>query len=307
MAFLTDLQREHFLSRGFVVLPQALPEALREAWVARGWARLGAAPEDPSTWEKPLVYMPGHTSFDVRETLPDVWAAVCELCGGAGRVQQPFSFGDGFIVNLSNGADRPWSPPGPSSINWHKDGDWFRHFLDSPEQGLLSLVLWTDMVHQGGGTFVACDSVGPVARALAAHPEGIHPRELDPDEWDAPNENGPRFIAGCQDVIEMTGKAGDIVLLHPFVLHASSQNTLRRPRFITNPCVTLTAPMEFDRPDPADFSLVERAVLRGLGVERYAFPRTAPRERYEPPRVALQARMRVQEERRLAEQRENEV
>lgn len=35
-----------------------------------------------------------------------------------------------------------------------------------------------------------------------------------------------------------------------------------------------------DRIDPADFSLVERGVLQALGVERYEFQPTAPREWY---------------------------
>eukprot|EP01051_Picozoa_sp_SAG22_P018948 SAG22_NODE_3348_length_1764_cov_2.810210_1_plen_40_part_10 len=39
----------------------------------------------------------------------------------------------------------------------------FRHYLDSAEQGLLLLVLWGDIGHQGGGTFIAPDSVEKVA------------------------------------------------------------------------------------------------------------------------------------------------
>jgi hypothetical protein len=49
----------------------------------------------------------------------------------------------------------------PSSPDWHKDGDFFRHFLDSPEQGLLTIVLWSDIEERGGGTFIAPDSVAP--------------------------------------------------------------------------------------------------------------------------------------------------
>ena len=56
----------------------------------------------------------------------------------------------------------------------HKDGGHFRHFLDSPEQGLLTLLLWSDMLPKSGGTFCALDSVGVVARFLADHPEGVH-------------------------------------------------------------------------------------------------------------------------------------
>jgi hypothetical protein len=47
---------------------------------------------------------------------------------------------------------------------------------------------------------------------------------------------------------------------------------------MTNPPVVLREPMNFNRVDPDDFSLIERATLHGLGVERYDFRPTAPRE-----------------------------
>jgi hypothetical protein len=84
------------------------------------------------------------------------------------------------------------------------------------------------------------------------------------------------------------------------MLHAKSQNVLRRPRVITNPPVHLAEPMRFDRPDPKDLSLVERAVLRGLGADRYEFRPTAPREEVVPERVLRQARMKAEEQARLA-------
>ena len=69
--------------------------------------------------------------------------------------------------------------------------------------------------------------------------------------------------------------------------------------FITYPAVALTEPMNFDRADPAEYSLVERAVLRALGVERLAFRPAAPRERVIPEREARQARMLAEQKRRL--------
>ena len=56
-------------------------------------------------------------------------------------------------------------------------------------------------------------------------------------------------------------------------------NPTGRPRFITNTCVSLRAPMRFDRPDPSDFSVLERSVLRALGVPRLDFRATGVRER----------------------------
>ena len=87
-------------------------------------------------------------------------------------------------------------------------------------------------------------------------------------------------------------------LMHPYLLHASSKNALRLPRLITNPPVHLKEPMDFHRPD-GNYSLVEAAVLRGLGVESFDFLPTAPRERIIPERERIQAKMREEEKRRL--------
>ena len=58
--------------------------------------------------------------------------------------------------------------------------------------------------------------------------------------------------------------------------------------------------MNFNRPDAQDFSLVERAVLRGLGVDRLDFSPAAPRETLVPERVRKQRARAVAERRRLA-------
>src|ERR671932_822856 len=147
------------------------------------------------------------------------------------------------------GAEAPGPPPG-----WQKTGDFFRHYLDSPEQGLLTLVLWTDMLHQGGGTFIAPDSVPVVARHLADHPEGVLPTDFD----------FGALIRQCDELLELTGNFGDVVLMHPYMLHATSQNVIKHCRLITNPPITLRQPMQFDRQDPEEQSSVERAVLHGL-------------------------------------------
>jgi hypothetical protein len=126
---------------------------------------------------------------------------------------------------------------------------------------------------KGGATFVAADSVGPVARFLAGHPDGILPSH------DGSGFPYPELIGQCHDFVEATGQIGDVYLIHPLVLHTMSPNVLRRPRFITNSTLRLAEPMRFDRPNPGDHSPVERAILRTLGVDRFEFTATGPRER----------------------------
>ena len=287
---LNDEQVEHFLTRGHVVVRECFSREVAKELTDRAFVRLGYDPDDPASWKEAVIHMPSHQRVDVREFAPKAWDAACDLLGGEERIKQPYSWGDGFIVNLREGADRPWDPPSPRVPGWHKDGDFFRHFLDSPEQGLLTLVLWSDVQPRGGATFVAADSVPVIARFLAEHPEGVLPKEFPRQE----------LIAQCHDFVEATGQVGDVYLLHPYVLHAKSQNLLGIPRLITNPPVQLLEPMDFNRPDPGDFSPVEPAVLRGLGVERLEFRPTAPRERVVPERVARQQKMLEEEKARLA-------
>lgn len=63
--------------------------------------------------------------------------------------------------------------------------------------------------------------------------------------------------------------------------------------------VTLAEPMHFNRDEPAEYSLIELAVLRARGAERLDFRPTAPRERVVPEREARQARMPAEQERCL--------
>ena len=211
---LTDDQVDSFVAHGHLTLPGCFTRDDAQPLLDEAWIRLGYDPRDPGTWEQQRVHMPSLRHLEVRDFAPKVWGAACELLGGAERIEQPYTWGNGFIVNLGLGADRDWEPPSASSPGWHKDGDFFRHFLDSPEQGLLTIVLWSDIEPRGGGTFVAADSVGPVARLLAEHPEGILPDDFD---YDA-------LVAQCTSFVEITGRLGDVVLMHPYVLHAVSQN-----------------------------------------------------------------------------------
>jgi hypothetical protein len=287
---LTDEQAGQFLERGFVTVHGAFNAGGAQRLLDDAWIRMGYDRDDPGSWAEKRIHLSARSQFDARAFAPAAWRSAMELAGGAERVLLPWQWGDSFIANLGVGDDRQWQSPSPAVEGWHKDGDFFRHFLDSPEQALLTLVLWTDMLPRGGGTFVAADSVPVMARFLAGHPEGVLPSEFD----------YAGLIGQCRDFVEMTGQAGDVVLLHPFTLHATSQNVLGVSRIITNPALGLREPMNFNRPDPEEFSLVEKAILRALGVDRLDFVPTAPRESVVPDRVRRQRAREAAENARLA-------
>ena len=278
---LSPEQVQSFMDKGYFVVKQCVDPGLIERWVNRGWQRLGFDKNDTSTWLKDITWMKNESEAAIKDVAPRAWEALVEVIGGEDRLEttimdtpakfypvNSFNWSDALIVNLRNSAGKAWQPPSPQSRGWHKDGGYFKHFLDSPEQGLLTIVCWTDMRHMGGATFVAPDSVGVVARYMLEHPEGT-----DPDGFPIQD-----LLNQCTRFEEVTAEAGDFVILHPFMLHSSSQNTLGVPRIVTNPPVWLKEPFNYHRANPEDYSLVERATLRALGVEYLDFEPAGPRE-----------------------------
>jgi len=289
---LSPAQIDHFIEHGYVVVPECFSRQLAQEWTDQAYVRLGYDKSDRSTWKQSRLHMALDRQDNLDEFSPKAYAACADLAGGADRILHPaWFYSQGFIVNFNDGADRPWQPPSPHVPGWHKDGNWFLHFLDSPEQGLLMIFIFSDIKPRGGGTFVAPDSVGVVARFLAQHPEGVEPGEFP---WQA-------MIDECKQFVEITGSTGDVVLMHPYMLHCISQNHSQSVRFIINPALSLAEPMNLNRANPADYSPIERGVLRGLGVDRYDFKPTAERRRIVSEQQKIQDKLNADEAKNLAE------
>lgn len=286
--FLSDEQIDHFLRRGFIKIEGAVSRELALDWGSRRWAEIESDPNDVSTWTQTRHHLPSEEFLSVRENAPDVWKATSDLLGS--QWNHDWQWGNGLIFNLGDDSGADWVAPRDWNQGWHKDGESFRHFLDSPEQALLTIILWTDIEPRSGGTFLACDSVPIVARYLAEHPEGVHPNAFPFLEMK--NQ--------CSDFEEATGRAGDVFLMHPFLLHSFSINWTRNPRVITNPPTHLSEPMQFNRENPADQTVVERAILNGLGVESTNFEPTAPREKIVPKRIIEQRKRAAEKAARAA-------
>jgi hypothetical protein len=272
---------ESFITRGYVKLGGCFSRELALELTSRACQRLHCSLDNPSTWPSGRMRPPESQRVSFDSIAPKAWQAACELVGGAERVLLPCTWGDGFIIHFGRQPELEWKPPSAApypEFNWHKDGDFFRHFLDSPEQGLLVIGVFSDIEPRGGGTFIACDSVGHIARWLAEHPEGQLPSELKEPVWGV--------VDRCEDFLETTGVIGDVYLLHPFMVHSHSINASNRARFIVNPPVKLREPMCFARERPGDHSPVERAVGRALGVDRFEFVPSRPREAVVPERLA---------------------
>lgn len=167
---LTEEQKEFWLTHGFLKIEKCFSREKSDAFTASFWARIGADPNDKSTWPTEKFNMPGHTMVSAKDFAPKAWAAICELVGGEDKVTEWCKdWKDGWIPNLGKPGTSPDDPLDYRTLdNWHNDGDWFVHFLDSPEQALLVIPLFSDIKPKGGGTVICTDGIKLVAKLLVS-------------------------------------------------------------------------------------------------------------------------------------------
>ena len=205
----------------------------------------------PETWSVNRLTFVGEETFPLEEAFPRIWAGITDLMGGAPRIETRH-IGDYLAINLDRADDGLRAGP----LHW--DDPDHRATLDDQRLGLVVLALLTKVAPGEGGTVLAPGSLGPTARLLAAHPDGV-----DLDDERVRREIGAR----CDERVEATGDVGETYLVHPFVLHARGVSNAPILRVLSNPNIFFTAPMELS-PAGAGRSLVEHAVRRVLYGER---------------------------------------
>ncbi|KAI6782160.1 uncharacterized protein J7T54_002397 [Emericellopsis cladophorae] len=305
-ASLTEEEKEHFRQRGFLHLEKCFTPEQAASITKDVWVRLGVDPSDKSTWTKPKVNMPNHNAFLAKDFAPKAWSAIAELCGGDKRINDKSRYWrDGLIVNLGSDQNEGKEFHPHDLDNWHVDGDFFVHYLDSPEQALLVVVLFSDIAPGGGGTMICPEAIPKVARYLYDHPQGVSPRMKPRGHDEFKREKDLDWFIdvakSCTDFVEVTGEIGDVYLLHPLMLHSATFNPKRQIRIITNPPVSLKEPFVFNRADGA-YSLVEQTTLRALRLDHLGEWRiTADRELVVPERMKDANKMKQEELERLAQ------
>ncbi|RLN48906.1 hypothetical protein BBJ29_006390 [Phytophthora kernoviae] len=139
---------------------------------------------------------------------PRLKQALDQICG-EGRWEE---FGLGWwMITFPDQAEPPWGAAG----KWHVDGASYQHHVDSAESGLLMIFLFSDIGPGEGGTAVSAESHKWIARLL----EKNEPRGM---KGGAVSYQARQFER--RKVVEVNGKAGDVMLVHPFLLHARSKN-----------------------------------------------------------------------------------
>lgn len=287
---LSTEQVERFIEVGHVRLEEAFPR--KQALAAQDflWERLaerGVKKNDRATWTEPMVHIKETYDAPVfqacqTERLSDAIEDIVGAGRWAGR-GKPTTWG-WWPVNFAVGADKPWSVP---TGGWHWDGQHFRHSATAREQGLLLLPHFSEVGPRGGGTLVADGSHQVVARLLAQYPDGVEHQEalarcrtehpwlasltgtapMPENETDRVDYFMNRTFTDADGtplhVSETIASPGDVIVCHPFLYHAASQNLSGVPRFMCNRTTPLKERMQLERPG-GDYSPVETAIRNAL-------------------------------------------
>jgi hypothetical protein len=240
---------QHFRDHGWVRVRGAFSVDAAAAMRAVVWqvlAHAGIREDDASTW---TTERPAH--------LQRVRQAAAFRTVGSARVlraidaafeglpyERPEEWGSAFVAFPTPQA---WNVP---SGGWHIDANYLSAL--SPPDGIRTHALFGDVAPRAGGTLIVSGShrlvhqyfkdhpplsrsrAADYRRALQQHPY-LHDLHCDGDA----SERAARFMDRVEEhdgiplqVIENAGRAGDVMLLHPLVLHVATSNNGTAPRFL---------------------------------------------------------------------------
>ncbi len=246
-----------FCANGLVVVENAVaPDVVRKCVevIEDELRARDVDPRDPATWTRPVVRLPcpAGPAFAAAGTSPVLHETYDALLG-AGRWIERQGVGGTIPVRFPSSTD-------PGDAGWHVDGSydvdgqWWVN-VHSRYRGLLALFLFTDVGDGDAPTELIVGSHLDVPRVLAPHGErgvffGAVTEGLPASTWERPRARA-------------TGRAGDVYVCHPFLVHRATWPHLGAgPRMIAQPEIAHREP--FALRDGADVCPVERTILEGL-------------------------------------------
>lgn len=245
-----------FIEYGYLRIEGAFSRRTAQQCLDIMWPDTGCDPDDPATWTRPVVRLPGYGGgpFEAAAGAPVLHEAFDRLVG-PGRWHPRTGLGT-IPVRFPH-------PDDPGDTGWHVEGSYlpegaatYRTNVLSRGRALLMLFLFTDTGENDAPTRIRIGSHLDASAVLEpAGEEGVDAFELGP-RVDPVTRHRPETLA--------TGRAGDVYLCHPFLVHAAQPHRGTRPRFMAQPPLLPAAPVCLDRPDRA-YSPVETAIRAGLG------------------------------------------
>jgi hypothetical protein len=255
---LTSTEVTAFIEQGFVRIDRAFPAEFAAEARTILWRDTGCAPDDPSTWTKPVVRLGFYSQppFVAAANTATLHRAFDRLVGRGRWVPRG---------NLGTFPIRFPSPDDPGDAGWHVDASFgtenpdfmsWRVNVHSRGRALLMLFLFSDVGPDDAPTRIRVGSHLEMARILApAGTEGCTLGELA--------RSGFQETARCAEVLA-TGRPGTVYLCHPFLVHAAQPHRGTRPRFMAQPPLLPSSDrLELTRRD-GDYAPVETAIRAAL-------------------------------------------
>jgi hypothetical protein len=256
---LTATQQAEFDERGIVRLTSVFDQAAAALMCSRIWedlhVRYGSVPDVPTSW--PATQPTGFQALSRAGAFDAVAGAglvdALDTLLGTNGWQSPRHWGVPLVTFPSSAV--PWDVP---HARWH---------LDFPARGagpglvgLRVLAFLAPVQPQGGGTVVLAGSHrlvnGLIARSGAS--AGLHSAEvrrtlvqstpwlrdlLSPAAQAAPQrirrfmDEGAELAGVHVRVVELIGAPGEVIIMHPWMLHAPAANWGATPRFMVSESV----------------------------------------------------------------------
>lgn len=250
-----DQTPEHFRAHGWARVRQAFEARAAAAMQEVVWAGLahqGVQRDDPSTWtiERPanlqrLKADPVFEAVGSRRLLATIDAIL-----GTRDYEKPKNWGAVFVAFPGEGE---WQVP---ASGWHTDANYRSQLW--PPKGVQIHSLFGDVAPRAGATLVLSGSHRLIHQWFKDNPappgapsaemrkllQG-HPYIRDLHAAGDPEARIARFLDRVEEVdgvplqvIENSGAAGDVLLLHPLLLHVAALNTGSAPRFLLSGSIT---------------------------------------------------------------------
>ena len=223
-------QVDQFVGDGFVRLEEAFPRALADECRDLLWrqveAETGAREDAPQTWTRPVHRIAGRADAPFRRaaTTDRLHGAFDQLAGPGAWVPR---------AGLGTFPIRFPHPDDPGDASWHVEGSFagpggeVRLNVASRGRALLLLFLFSEVTEADAPTKVRPGSHRVAARLLAPY-----------------GDEGAEFFAFAREAVPATdhlptayatGAPGDVVIVHPFLVHSAQLHHGTRPRFMAQP------------------------------------------------------------------------
>ena len=251
---LSEEEVQRFIKDGYLMVRGAFSGELARQIVPVVWSELEIDEKDRSTWRTPVVML---KKVLERPPFPRVYSeryrgAIGDLCGH-GRWSASQGVGHWIILLPGFAKPRRRIP----RAHWHTDVSLDHPQLDKPDLGLVTVEFFSDIDPGGGGTAIRVGSHAYVIRMIRrAREPGLESNQNFTDRIESATNHLP--------LVEATGKAGDVLMMHPFTIHAVNANLGNRPRIAAIKLIRMNDTLNLEPRKAGDQSPVEAAIVNAL-------------------------------------------